>query len=155
MRRTATCCHQPFHSLENNKLADFARWYLQRNSGLYGPQKWSRHFPHGSHGNTSESGKTSRGYFPNCSESWFKIHLSWRVLRFQKRASLIVNEERQIYATFGMAEFHQSHERKRRRHRLTSSPITKMACGVAFHGEEKLTATSTGCAKSAWHFHWF
>lgn len=67
-------------------------------------------------------------------------------MRFQKRASLIVNEERQIYATFGKAEFHQSHERKRLRHRLTSSPITKMACGVAFHGEEKMTATSTGCS---------
>lgn len=52
-----------------------------------------------------------------------------------------MNEERQMYATFGVTRFHQSQERKRFRHYL---PITKMALDVEFYREGKLTAPSAG-----------
>lgn len=67
---------------------------------------------------------------------------------FQKRASLLGNEKRQIDATFGTSDSGQSHERSRRRHHpYPPLPITKMASGgLPFRGHREKAATSSDWA---------
>lgn len=63
---------------------------------------------------------------------------------FQKRASLLGNEKRQIDTTFGTRDSNQSRERTRPRHHPAAMPITKMASGVlSFWSHEEIAATSS------------
>lgn len=88
VRQAAICCF-----IAGKQQA--SRRMLEANSS-----RVNRGFAHVSRRNTNESRKSSRKY-PKWLETKFQFHVSRHRLRFQLRAILDVNEERQIHATSG------------------------------------------------------
>lgn len=126
-----------------------ARRYFHRSSAPLRCQKRPKRFPHVRRRYTSTGQRRLHGRCPSCSEHKFKIHVSSEESLIQKRARVVVNEERQIHATFGITGFHQSQGREGVRHSLTYFDHNKDGGReVVVKGEENLTATSTGGATS-------
>lgn len=99
---------------------------------------------HGNHRNRNYSGQAVAESLRHGTRSNSQYMFTEVAALFQKRASLLGNEKRQIDATFGTSDSSQSHERTRPRHHPTALPITKMASGVLpfrSHGEKAVTSS--------------
>lgn len=99
---------------------------------------------HGNHRNRNYSGQAVAESLRHGTRSNSQYMFTEVAALFQKRASLLGNEKRQIDATFGTSDSSQSHERTRPRHHPTALPITKMASGVLpfrSHGEKAATSS--------------
>lgn len=125
MRQVAICCF-----IAGKQQA--SRLTLEASSSSV-----NRGFAHVSRRNTNESRKSSRKY-PKWLERKFQFHVSRLGLRFQSRAILDVNEERQIHATSGETGLQPIRGAK-----TSWTLVTSPSC-VAFQAAPKVTAPPIG-----------